>query len=128
MLGTYGISIVNHGGSSFRVEEYKKPEFEVKVEAPKEPVHLGEKVLATVEAKYYFGAPVIQAKVKYKVMRSAYSSEWYPRGAWDWFYGAGYWWFASDYVWYPGWLEWGCPRPIGWWWGRHVEPPEVVLE
>ena len=41
MLGVYGLQVVNHGGGSFRVEEYKKPEFEVKVEAPKEPVQPG---------------------------------------------------------------------------------------
>ena len=81
-------------GSSFRVEEYKKPEYEVQVEAPKEPVMLGEQVLATIKAKYYFGAPVTNAKVKYKVTRSSYSSTWYPTGNWDWFYGRGYWWFA----------------------------------
>ena len=49
-----------YGGGSFRVEEYKKPEFEVKVEAPKEPVMLGEKITATIKAKYYFGAPVTE--------------------------------------------------------------------
>ena len=47
----------NRGGGSFRVEEYKKPEFEVKVEAPTAPVMLGEKVAATIKAKYYFGGP-----------------------------------------------------------------------
>jgi alpha-2-macroglobulin len=127
-LGVYGVHILNHGGSNFRVEEYKKPEFEVKVEAPKEPVMLGEKITATIQAKYYFGAPVTNAKVKYKVLRSSYSSTWYPRGKWDWFYGTGYWWFASDYNWYPGWAEWGCKRPTPSWWGRNFEQPEVVLE
>jgi uncharacterized protein YfaS (alpha-2-macroglobulin family) len=129
MLGVYGIYIPNKGGGSFRVEEYKKPEFEVKVEAPKEPVSLGEKITATIQAKYYFGAPVTSAKVKYKVMRSSHSGDWYPLGRWDWFYGPGYWWFACDYTWYPGWRNWGCLRPIQlWWrWGGH-EQPEVVAE
>ncbi|HEV3261788.1 MAG TPA: MG2 domain-containing protein, partial [Gemmataceae bacterium] len=128
MLGVYGIQIVNHGGGSFRVEEYKKPEFEVQVEAPKEPVRLGEQIVATINAKYYFGAPVTRAKVKYKVLRSSYASTWYPRGDWDWFYGTGYWWFASDYPWYPGWSRWGCRRPLGWWLGTRQEQPEIVLE
>jgi uncharacterized protein YfaS (alpha-2-macroglobulin family) len=127
-LGQYGLAVVNHGGGSFRVEEYKKPEFEVKVDAPKEPVSLGEKVTATVQAKYYFGAPVTKAKVKVKVLRSQHSSDWYPRGAWDWLYGRGYWWFAADYAWYPGWSEWGTRRPLPPWWGRGHVPPEVVLE
>ncbi|HJT79421.1 MAG TPA: MG2 domain-containing protein, partial [Gemmataceae bacterium] len=128
MLGAYGLMIVNHGGGSFRVEEYKKPEYEVTVEAPKEPVQLGEQVVATVHAKYYFGAPVIKAKVKVKVLRQSYTDTWYPRGAWDWFYGVGYWWFAPDYDWYPGFSRWGCLRPLPIWWNRPAAPPEVVLE
>src|SRR5256885_5720828 len=59
-LGVYAVNCFyngNHqGGVSFRVEEYKKPEFEVKVDAPTEPVMLGEKITATINAKYYFCA------------------------------------------------------------------------
>jgi uncharacterized protein YfaS (alpha-2-macroglobulin family) len=128
-LGSYGIQLLGTGGgTSFRVEEYKKPEFEVTVDAPSEPVSLGDRVGATIKAKYYFGAPVTKAKVKYKVLRSSHSDTWYPRGVWDWFYGKGYWWFAADYAWYPGWSEWGCRRPIPIWWGQTHEQPEVVLE
>ncbi|MSR58152.1 MAG: alpha-2-macroglobulin [Planctomycetaceae bacterium] len=127
-LGVYGLQVVNHGGGNFRVEEYKKPEFEVKVEAPKEPVRLGEKITATIEAKYYFGAPVTGAKVKYKVLRTNHDGAWHPAAAWDWYYGKGYWWFAADYRWYPGWRSWGCLRPIPAWWGRPQQPPEVVSE
>jgi len=118
------------GGSSFRVEEYKKPEFEVTVEAPDEPVMLGEKIQGKIKAKYYFGSPVVNATVKYKIMREDYSQNWYPVGEWDWFYGRGYWWFCYDYPWYPGWNEWvGCVRPIPWWWhGRSHNPPELVAE
>ena len=117
------------GGSSFRLEEYKKPEFEVKVEAPKEPVMLGDKVTATIQAKYLFGAPVKEAKVKYKVMRTSYSANWYPIAPWDWFYGPGYWWFCYDYTWYPGWSEWGCKRPIAIWWNwAPPQQPEIVAE
>jgi uncharacterized protein YfaS (alpha-2-macroglobulin family) len=128
MLGVYYVTIPKRGGGSFRVEEYKKPEFEVQVEAPKEPVRLGEAVTATIQAKYYFGAPVTRAKVKYKVLRTSHSAHWYPRGAWDWFYGSGYWWFASDYTWYPGWRNWGCIRPVPPWWGGGYEEPELVME
>src|SRR5262249_1309196 len=128
-LGVYSLQINGHGGNSFRVEEYKKPEFEVTVEAPKEPVRLGEQVVATIQAKYYFGAPVTSAKVKYKVSRTSYSSQWYPRARWDWFYGAGFWWFAADNAWFPGWNEWcGCKRPYPWWFGQRWEQPEIVLE
>ncbi len=129
VLGVYQIYIPKMGGGSFRVEEYKKPEFEVTVEAPKKPVALGEKITAKIKAKYYFGAPVVKAKVKYKVLRTSYSSHWYPKGRWDWFYGPGYWWFACDYDWYPGWGNWGCRRPTPWWWwGQAQQPPELVSE
>jgi uncharacterized protein YfaS (alpha-2-macroglobulin family) len=132
-LGVYRIFIPKPGGGvlgggTFRVEEYKKPEFEVQVEAPKEPVRLGETITATIKARYYFGAPVTHAKVKYKVLRSSHSSNWYPRGNWDWMYGRGYWWFAADYDWYPGWREWGTRRPVPTWFGWSREQPELVME
>lgn len=127
-LGIYSIQIAGHGGGSFRVEEYKKPEFEVTVEAPEEPVMLGEKIEATIRAKYYFGAPVVNARVKYKILRSDHDARWYPMAYWDWFYEPGYWWFAYDYDWYPGWRDWGCRRPHWWWWPRAPKPPEVIAE
>ena len=129
-LGVYQLTVVNFSaGGSFRVEEYKKPEFEVSVEAPTEPVMLGEKITAKLKAKYYFGSPVTKAKVHYKVTRTNYSQQWYPIGEWDWLYGPGYWWFAYDSPWYPGWRNWGCRRPIPWWgWNRGQDPPEIVAD
>jgi uncharacterized protein YfaS (alpha-2-macroglobulin family) len=131
-LGVYQVATfysgTHYGAFNFRVEEYKKPEFEVKIDAPSEPVMLGEKITATINAKYYFGAPVTNAKVKYKVMRTTHDANWFPVGRWDWMYGPGYWWFACDYAWYPGWYEWGCKRPYPFWWNRPAAPPEIVLE
>jgi len=127
-LGQYRINVVNHGGGIFRVEEYKKPEFEVKVEAPDKPVQLGDTITAKISAKYYFGSPVTSGTVKYKILRTSYQQAWYPPMPWDWLYGAGYWWFAEDYDWYPGWGRWGCRRPHPWWFWRAQTPPEVVAE
>jgi len=127
-LGNYRLYLDGYGGGAFRVEEYKKPEFEVTIAAPEEPVQLGEKITATIDAKYYFGAPVTNARVKYKVLRTAHDSRWLPSGDWDWFYGRGYWWFGYDYDWYPGWGKWGCRAPIAWWWTRANDPPEIVAE
>ncbi len=127
-LGVYQLYVLGYGGGSFRVEEYKKPEFEVMVDAPQRPVMLGEKITATIKAKYYFGSPVTKAKVKYKVNRSSYSERWYPLGPWDWLYGPGYWWFAYDDAWYPGWNDWGYRRPLPFWWPHRAEPPELVAD
>lgn len=130
-LGNYSIQITGRrfgGYSNFRVEEYKKPEFEVTVKAADGPVSLGETVTAEIAANYYFGAPVANATVKYKVMRSDHSADWFPSRPWDWMYGPGYWWFGYDYEWYPGWGKWGCISPIPWWRPQPQNPPEIVME
>lgn len=116
---------------AFRVEEYRKPEFEVNILAPAKPVALGETVKARIQAKYYFGAPVVDAEVTVRVERSTHRENYYPVYPFDWCYGPGYWWFAEDYTWYPGWEQWrGCVAPnppwMGMGWGN--EPSELVLE
>lgn len=113
---------------TFRVEEYKKPEFEVTIDAPAEPVLLGEPIKAKIAAKYYFGSPVTNAKVHYKVTRTKHETHWYPAGRWDWFYGRGYGWFGGDYAWYPGFARWGCMPPLPPWNWAPPEPPEIVAE
>jgi uncharacterized protein YfaS (alpha-2-macroglobulin family) len=78
-LGYYSISISGktaHYGMNggFQVEEYKKPEYEVRVTPDKPRILEGETATATIEAKYYFGEPVAGAQVKYVVHRSTYWS------------------------------------------------------
>ncbi len=131
-LGRYQVYLkgeVPQGSIQFRVEEYKKPEFEVLVEAPDEPISLGEMIEVKVRATYYHGAPVTDGRVKIKVQRFSHTDTWFPRGQWDWLYGEGYWWFGQDYPDYPGWRKWGCaaPRPP-WWGGQRWTPPELVLD
>ncbi len=128
-LGVYAVMIPNVGGGTFRVEEYKKPEFEVNVEAPSAPAMLGDKVSATIKASYYFGGPVAGAKVKYKVTRTTADARWYPASRWDWLFGTGYWWFAPNSSWYPGWSRWGVPAPApSWGGGLYAGPPEVLAD
>ena len=131
-LGVYQVYLkgeVPGGSIHFRVEEYKKPEFEVVVEAPDEPIRLGETIEAKVRATYYHGAPVTDGRVKVKVQRFSHSDTWFPGGAWDWLYGEGYWWFGQDYPEYPGWRKWGCVAPVPpWWGGQRWTPPELVLD
>jgi uncharacterized protein YfaS (alpha-2-macroglobulin family)/outer membrane protein assembly factor BamD (BamD/ComL family) len=73
-LGAYNVQVTNanrnsSGNFQFRVEEYKKPEFEVSVSAADTPFRIGAKVSASVNAKYYFGAPVSDATIQYTVRR-----------------------------------------------------------
>lgn len=127
-LGSWSIRLRDGGHLAFRVEEYKKPEFQVTVDAPAEPVQLGDRLAATITARYYFGAPVTKGTVHYKVLRTPQTDRWYPIGRWDWLYGRGYWWSDYDRSWYPGWDSWGCRRPMPPWWPRNHQPPELVAE
>ncbi|MCB9833685.1 MAG: hypothetical protein H6807_14570 [Planctomycetes bacterium] len=90
-LGTYYIQYRRNrrylGGHSFRIEEYKKPEFEVVVEGPDEPVRSGDLVPVTVKGIYYFGAPVAEAAVAYRVYREPYSPAFNLREPYAWLYG-----------------------------------------
>ncbi|MEA2011622.1 MAG: MG2 domain-containing protein, partial [Verrucomicrobiota bacterium] len=127
-LGTYRLYIKNRNGiATFRVEEYKKPEFKVSVNTPKKTVKLGETISATIKAEYYFGGTVKNAKIKYKVQRYKHEKNWYPPTPWDWLYSPGYWWFAYDYEWYPGWKNWGCRRPFYSWIPHSTAPPETII-
>jgi uncharacterized protein YfaS (alpha-2-macroglobulin family) len=116
------------GNHTFRVEEYKKPEFEVKVDAPTTPVALGDSFEVKIKADYYFGGPVKQGKVKYKVQRSPHTERWFPMGRWDWLFGAGYGWRANYYNWYPGSEKWCLCIPRYPWIQWRTEPPELVAE
>lgn len=116
------------GAVAFRLEEYRKPEFEVRVEAPKAPVKLGDTIKATIQAHYFFGAPVANGVVTYRVFRQTHSKAWYAPSPWDWLYGPAYWWRTENYAWFPGWRHWGCPAPLPSWSNRRASDEELVLE
>jgi hypothetical protein len=112
-LGSYQLHVDTLGfgnGGSFRVEEYKKPEFEVTVKPRSDLARLGDPVEGTIEARYAFGGPVSNGRVTYRIFREEYVHHHAPPAPWDWLYGPGYggWWY--DYSWLPGWREFG-PRP-----------------
>ncbi len=77
-LGYYSIQIhfgENEVSGGFWVEEYKKPEYEVRVTPDPRRVLQGSPVKAAISARYFFGEPVANAAVKYVVYKSRY---WYP--------------------------------------------------
>ena len=72
-LGYYTIRIGNTDDGamgSFRVEEYRKPEYQVKVSAAKPRLLQGDKMQVTIDSRYFFGEPVANAVVKYKVFHA----------------------------------------------------------
>lgn len=79
-LGSYSItaSIGDARASGyFEVQEYKKPEFKVTVKGPKEFAAVGEKVRFTINANYFFGAPVTNAEVHYYIYKQRYYHWWW---------------------------------------------------
>jgi TonB-dependent SusC/RagA subfamily outer membrane receptor len=59
------------GNVNFRVEEYKRPTFDVKFDAVKHDIRLNEEVFVTGNAKSFSGAAIQSGKVKYRVIRNA---------------------------------------------------------
>lgn len=127
-LGQYTVYTNEYGGVGFRLEEYKKPEFEVSVDTPDKALPLGDSAQVTVRAKYYYGAPVTDGKVTYKIVRTTFTQTWTPPWRWDWLYGSGAWRSSYDYSWYPGWNTWSCIGPRPPWMPFTYEQPEVVAE
>ena len=114
---------------SLRVEEYRKPEYEVKVEAPDAPVKLGDKFTATVKATYFHGSPVRNANVEIIVKRGSIGERWFPVWRWDWLYGPGAWWNGSEASWHPTWKKWGgIPPHPPWWQENRWTPDELVIK
>ena len=70
------------GSAGVRVEEYKRPKFEVTLDAPKTAAKLNEKTSLTGHAMSYTGAAVDGAQVKYRVVREVRMPWW-----WGWWHG-----------------------------------------
>jgi hypothetical protein len=71
------------GTANFRVEEYKRPKFEVTLDAPNTAAKLNEQISLTGHATGYTGAAVDGAQVKYHVVREVRMPwwwGWWPRG------------------------------------------------
>jgi len=65
-----------HGSTSFNVEEYKRPKFQVELEKPKEAAKLGLEVVLTGKATAYTGAAIGGAKVSWRVVREVRFPDW----------------------------------------------------
>lgn len=71
-LGGYSIAATIGGEqhwSNFSVAEYRKPEWSVDVQFDRDRHVAGDTLQATCDATYYFGAPVANARVEYRVYR-----------------------------------------------------------
>ena len=67
--GMYHVSVNDRANSFFRVEEYKRPTFEITFPKVNEKYNWGDTVVVKASAKTYAGIPVQGAKVEYQVTR-----------------------------------------------------------
>ena len=77
-MGVYRLQ-TDKGSTTFRVEEYKRPTFDVKLDEVKTAYRAGDSIRVTGVARTFAGAPVQGAKVSYRVVRHE-SSFWRMRG------------------------------------------------
>jgi uncharacterized protein YfaS (alpha-2-macroglobulin family) len=71
------------GQTAFNVEEYKRPKFQVALDAPKTAAKLNAQVQLTGKATAYTGSAIGGAKVRYRVVRETRYPDWW---------GCCYWW------------------------------------
>ncbi|HVG64016.1 MAG TPA: alpha-2-macroglobulin family protein [Hyalangium sp.] len=69
VLGQWRISTNPSGTALVRVEEYKRPTFEVTLKDPAAPARLNRPATFRGEARYYFGLPVVNGAVRWRVHR-----------------------------------------------------------
>ncbi len=85
-LGTYYIQMQEpdldfYTSASFTLAEYRKPEFQVAVTTDRDAYLNGETIRAVVEASYYFGGAVANARVNWNVLSADYGFSYQcPRG------------------------------------------------
>ncbi|MFM7072051.1 MAG: alpha-2-macroglobulin family protein, partial [Planctomycetota bacterium] len=85
LLGAMRITVVEGraaGDAVVRVEEYKRPKFQVALEAPAEPARLAREVSLQGKATAYTGAAIDNAKVKWRVVRRVRFPDWWIWRCW----------------------------------------------
>ncbi len=79
LLGNWSLRALG-GATAVRVEEYKRPTFEVSFRDPSTEMRLNQPAQLVGEAKYYFGLPVTAGAVRWRVTRTPVYPFW-----WGWY-------------------------------------------
>jgi len=83
LLGQWRVHTSLGGQSWVRVEEYKRPTFEATIADPEKPLRLNREAALSGNVSYYFGLPVVNGSVKWRVTREPIYPRWW------------YWWYPS---------------------------------
>jgi uncharacterized protein YfaS (alpha-2-macroglobulin family) len=82
LLGSWRIVSSDGTSTPVRVEEYKRPTFEVALREADSPLRLNRPAKLTGDAKYYFGLPVVNGTVSWRVVREPVYPWWWH--GWGW--------------------------------------------
>ncbi|HZI10024.1 MAG TPA: MG2 domain-containing protein, partial [Myxococcus sp.] len=77
VLGAWAVEVLGEGGAPIRVEEYKRPTFEVTLKDPDAPLRLNRPATFKGEARYYFGLPVASGTVRWRAFREPVLPWWW---------------------------------------------------
>ncbi|MBK6846183.1 MAG: hypothetical protein IPG96_01080 [Proteobacteria bacterium] len=80
LLGTWTLTSSPAGAAQIRVEAYKRPTFEVALDAPARALRLNQPATLAGRARYYFGLPVTQGAVRWRVRRVPVYPWWWGFG------------------------------------------------
>jgi uncharacterized protein YfaS (alpha-2-macroglobulin family) len=87
-LGRYTVQVryanYNYSGY-FTVQEYKKPEYFITIDPEKQSYIVGDKIKVSTDTEYYFGAPVVDADVKWEVYENRYYYPWWREYRYSWY-------------------------------------------
>ncbi len=86
-LGAWRLAASPRGSAALRVEEYKRPTFEVSIAVPAEALRLNRPAKLAGEARYYFGLPVAAGTARWRVTRQPVLPPWWSRWGWNWWGG-----------------------------------------
>lgn len=67
-----GPEYLNHFYTTFRIAEYRKPDYELNLKPDKENYANGDKASVTVKGSYFFGAPMPNAPIEYTIKSQDY--------------------------------------------------------
>ncbi|MCU0304841.1 MAG: MG2 domain-containing protein [Thermoanaerobaculales bacterium] len=81
LLGRWRLETSYGGTAPIRVEEYKRPTFEVAIDDPAEALRLNRPAALRGSVRYYFGLPVVSGEVAWRVTREPVWPRW-----WSWWY------------------------------------------
>ncbi|GHG72259.1 MG2 domain-containing protein [Comamonas sp. JC664] len=77
VLGAWSVTVNVGGQASIRVEEYKRPTFEVTLKDAQAPLRINRPAKLEGEARYYFGMPVTSGSVRWRAYREPVLPWWW---------------------------------------------------